>query len=177
MEKQRRQKFIFWIFVYMCAAIWVSLFFINQAWPAEPISPLSEVEKWQVVSEVGSFGNLITIKYHQDPSDPNKAGVSLWFPNKAKNYEYEAFVRMTNFAIISRDKETSMITKMDGSQSLVSLKLENGAWTEPMPGVKSQVGVGLLNGERAIIYRTVNDNGETKFFRAFLLKDLIKLKN
>ena len=170
MEKQRRQKFIFWIFIFTCVTIWVSLFFINNAWPVEPANSLPEVESWRVVEEGTNFGNLFVTKFHQDPNDPAKLGFTMWFPNKDKNFEYEVFVRMVDFT----KKDGG---KVDTAQARGSIKLENGNWSEVVSGNKTLLSLGLFNGERAAIFRSTDDQGETKAFRAFLLKDLVKPKN
>ncbi len=145
---------------------------VDKAWPAEPVNFVPEVEKWQVIDEdaaFGGFGGLIIAKIHQDPNNPNKLGVTVWFSNKDKNYEYEVFVRMVDFV--------KNILGANSAQAKVSIKLQNGNWSEFAVRQNALMSRGLLNGELAVIFRAVDDNGETKYFRAFLLKDLTKPKN
>lgn len=140
---------------------------VDKAWPAEPANSVPEVENWQVVKEVVRFtlNDLIITKFHQDPNDSSKLGFTLWFPNKDKNYELEVFVRIVDFE------------KTDLLRARGSLKLQNGNWSEAIAGDRLLASDGLLNGEPAVIFRAVDDNGETKYLRAFLIKDLIKPTN
>lgn len=165
MERKSRSA-LFWILVAAFLVFSLSME-IKRAWPAEPANSVPEVENWTVVKDGARFtlNDLLITKFHQDPNDPNKLGFTVWFPNKDKNYEYEVFVRMVDY------------DKADPSQVKGSLKLQNGNWSEVIMGSRLFISSGLLNGEPAIIFRAVDDNGETKFFRAFLLKDLVKPKN
>ena len=174
MEKQRRQKVIFRIFLFASIALMISLFFINKAWPAEPVNSVPEVENWAVVGESTIFegtifDRLFIRKTHRDPNNPNKLGFTIWFPNKDKNYEYEVFVRVINF--VKNDNN------LDRSQAKSSIKLENGYWSEVVVRNKTRMSLGMFNSELAAIFRILDDNGETKYFRAFLLKDLVKPKD
>ena len=93
----------------------------------------------------------------------------MWFPNKDKSYVLEVFVRMVDFIKNGEKTDTSRVKGI--------IKLQNGNWSEMVAVDKILRSEGLLNGKPAIIFRAVDDNGETKFFRAFLLKDLTKPKN
>lgn len=155
----------------------------RKAWPAEhsqstliaqnqPVNTLPEIENWPVISERVAHGDLYNgsflVREHQDPADSSKFGGTIWFINKEG--ELEVFLRINDLVRISSGMSLS-------PESRISIKLENGTWTEPVEDNKVKEGFGTSNGERALLFRILGNDGGAKHIRIFLTKDLKKIKN
>ena len=166
MEKQRRQKFIFWIFIFTCVTIWVSLFFINNAWPVEPGNPivmenqiLTEAEDWPIVEQSEASGTVG--KFHRDPANPDRAMLSVWFRN-------ELFAKIM---FLRSEQKPKILVK----SQLAALRKENGDW---VLGKYIRTSEARTGDGQALSFRLFNNDDPNNSIatRTFLLKDLMPPK-
>ncbi len=139
---------------------------VNKAWPDENKEDLIyvityEAENWPVVGESRNLGTIG--KFHKDPSNPDRALLSIWFFNKDAG-RHEMFAKM--LFLWSEQKSDEL-----GISRKAALKNEKGEWSF---GDYLRSSDAKLNGEKAVAFRLFGnqDKNNPVGLRVFLLKDL-----
>lgn len=156
------------IFAVVLAFLFLTEHGLNIAWPAENaiqteedyIVVMEQAETWPIVGKNHVMFNLIG-KIHQDPQNPDRNMVSLWFVNKNNHYDLEMFAK-----ILFSPKSNKSIDSL-----AAALKIENGKWIMGDFLIRSEV---KYNGEDAIAFRIFSnkDRNNPIAIRTFLLKNL-----
>ncbi len=176
-----------WFFVVVISVF--SGFFISRvekAWPAENmtgaeedyIAVMEQAENWPVIETDDQGLEPLLGKVHKIPDTTNILrgyAVTIWFPNKDNNYEWEVFMKVVN---IGRSYDTRFY---NFRSAILVLKQENNVWTPPVSYSRLLIRDGqvrLFDGREGpgIAFSVLDPSDQTRFYRAFLLEDLMRPK-